>query len=172
MFIECRHIMPRGVKCKAAALRDRPYCYFHEKLHDYTLDGLRDGKGAFCLPSLEDACGIQMALMQIMGSMACRWRFRPSTGSPQLRRKRSCRLPSATASASTSPTRKRACVSPTTNAAPASTGSAARTSRGKTKRASAIASTRGATAANAPSVSHWRCPQPQRIWPGITTNGP
>lgn len=70
MFIECRHIMPRGVKCRAAALRDRPYCYFHEKLHDYTRDGLRDDKGAFCLPSLEDACGIQMALMQIMGSMA------------------------------------------------------------------------------------------------------
>jgi hypothetical protein len=69
MFVECRHIMPRGAKCKAAALRDRPYCYFHDKLHDYTRDGLREDKGPLCLPSIEDACGIQHALMQIMGSM-------------------------------------------------------------------------------------------------------
>ena len=70
MLVECRHIMPRGVKCKALALRDRPYCYFHEKLHDYTRDGLRDDKGPVCLASIEDACGIQHALMQIMNSMA------------------------------------------------------------------------------------------------------
>jgi hypothetical protein len=46
MFVECRHIMPRGAKCKAPALRGRPYCYFHDKLHAYTRDGLRDDKGA------------------------------------------------------------------------------------------------------------------------------
>jgi hypothetical protein len=69
MFVECRHIMPRGAKCKAAALRDRPYCYFHDKLHDYTRDGLREDKGPVCLASIEDACGIQHALMQIMGAM-------------------------------------------------------------------------------------------------------
>jgi hypothetical protein len=70
MFVECRHIMPRGAKCKAAALRDRPYCYFHNKLHDYTRDGLRNDKEPLCLASIEDACGIQHALTQIMGAMA------------------------------------------------------------------------------------------------------
>ncbi len=70
MYAECRHIMPRGSKCKSPALRDRPYCYYHAKLHDYTRDGLRDDKGPVCLASIEDACGIQHALMQIMNSMA------------------------------------------------------------------------------------------------------
>jgi hypothetical protein len=62
--------MPRGTKCKSPALKGRPYCYYHDKLHDYTRDGLRDDKGPVCLASIEDACGIQHALMQIMNSMA------------------------------------------------------------------------------------------------------
>jgi len=70
MFVECRHILPRGTKCKAAALRGRPYCYFHDQLHTYAQDGLRDDKGAFCLPSIEDASGVQLALMQVMNGMA------------------------------------------------------------------------------------------------------
>ncbi|MGA8672670.1 MAG: hypothetical protein WB679_22530 [Terracidiphilus sp.] len=70
MYSECRHIMPRGTKCKSPALKGRPYCYYHGKLHDYTRDGLRDDKGPVCLASIEDACGIQHALMQIMNSMA------------------------------------------------------------------------------------------------------
>jgi hypothetical protein len=32
-FIECRHIMPTGRKCHAAALRGKPFCFFHAKLH-------------------------------------------------------------------------------------------------------------------------------------------
>jgi hypothetical protein len=70
MFVECRHIKPRGTKCGSPALKGRPYCYYHDQLHTYTQDGIRDDKGPFCLPSIEDACGIQHALMQIMGSMA------------------------------------------------------------------------------------------------------
>ena len=70
MYAECRHILPRGTKCKSPALTGRPYCYYHDKLHDYTQDGLRDDKGPICLPSIEDACGVQHALMQIMGSIA------------------------------------------------------------------------------------------------------
>jgi hypothetical protein len=70
MFIECRHILPRGAKCKAAALKGHPYCYFHDKLHTYTQDGRREDKGTFCLPSIEDASGIQLALTQIMNAMA------------------------------------------------------------------------------------------------------
>ena len=70
MYAECRHIMPRGTKCKSPALKGRPYCYYHKKLHDYTRDGLRDDKAPLCLASIEDACGIQHALTQIMGAMA------------------------------------------------------------------------------------------------------
>ena len=32
-FIECRHIMPSGRKCRAAALRGKPFCFHHAKLH-------------------------------------------------------------------------------------------------------------------------------------------
>jgi hypothetical protein len=32
-FVECRHIMPNGRKCRAAALRGKPFCYHHAKLH-------------------------------------------------------------------------------------------------------------------------------------------
>ena len=32
-FVECRHIMPTGRKCHAAALRGKSYCYHHAKLH-------------------------------------------------------------------------------------------------------------------------------------------
>ena len=32
-FIECRHIMTNGRKCRAAALRGKPFCFHHAKLH-------------------------------------------------------------------------------------------------------------------------------------------
>ena len=33
MHSECRHIMPSGKKCRGAALRGTPYCYFHNRLY-------------------------------------------------------------------------------------------------------------------------------------------
>ena len=33
MYYECRHITPNGRRCHCAALSDKPYCYFHFKLH-------------------------------------------------------------------------------------------------------------------------------------------
>jgi hypothetical protein len=32
-FVECRHIMTNGRKCHAAALRGKPFCFHHAKLH-------------------------------------------------------------------------------------------------------------------------------------------
>ena len=32
-FIECRHTLTNGRKCRAAALRDKPFCVHHAKLH-------------------------------------------------------------------------------------------------------------------------------------------
>jgi hypothetical protein len=29
---KCRHIMPSGKQCRAYALRDEPFCYFHSRL--------------------------------------------------------------------------------------------------------------------------------------------
>lgn len=72
MYHECRHIMPRGTKCKSPSLRGKYYCFYHEKLHIYTQDGSRADKAPLALPSIEDASGIQLALMQIMGSIATR----------------------------------------------------------------------------------------------------
>jgi hypothetical protein len=33
MFVECRHILTNGRKCRAAALRGKPFCFFHARLH-------------------------------------------------------------------------------------------------------------------------------------------
>jgi len=68
MFNECRHIMPSGLRCKSPALKDKPFCYYHVRLH-----GARSVKGrprkTLTLPSLEDAQGIQIALMQVLAAL-------------------------------------------------------------------------------------------------------
>jgi hypothetical protein len=69
MFIECRHILPRGTKCKSPALRGKVYCYFHDCLRRFEQDGLRLTEEPLCLPPLEDARGIQMALGQILTAL-------------------------------------------------------------------------------------------------------
>jgi hypothetical protein len=69
MFIECRHILPSGTKCKSPALRGRVYCYFHDRLQRFEQDGQRDTCEPLFLPSLEDARGIQMAISQILAAL-------------------------------------------------------------------------------------------------------
>jgi hypothetical protein len=69
MFIECRHILPRGTKCKSPALRDRVYCYFHDRLKRFEQDGQRAEREPLYLPSIEDARGIQMAITQILAAL-------------------------------------------------------------------------------------------------------
>jgi hypothetical protein len=69
MFIECRHILPRGTKCKSPALRGKVYCYFHDRLQRFEQDGQRDTREPLCLPPLEDARGIQMALGQVLAAL-------------------------------------------------------------------------------------------------------
>ena len=72
MHKECRHIKPDGAKCKAAALTGKPYCYFHNSLH---LLKVRKGsapkkKQSIDLPLIEDRASIQLALSQILSSLA------------------------------------------------------------------------------------------------------
>ncbi len=69
MFIECRHILPRGTKCKSPALRGKVYCYFHDRLQRYEQDGQRLTQEPLCLPPLEDAHGIQIALGQVLAAL-------------------------------------------------------------------------------------------------------
>ncbi|MGB6744304.1 MAG: hypothetical protein WBE38_11715 [Terracidiphilus sp.] len=69
MFIECRHILPRGTKCKSPALHGGVFCYFHDRLQRFEQDGQRDEREPLFLPSLEDACGIQMAITQILAAL-------------------------------------------------------------------------------------------------------
>jgi hypothetical protein len=63
---ECRHIMPSGAKCHAVALKDRPYCYAHTRLHKFkaapqigVMDDLR-------LPFMEDRHSIQLSIAMIV----------------------------------------------------------------------------------------------------------
>ncbi|HSZ17345.1 MAG TPA: hypothetical protein VK764_09610 [Terracidiphilus sp.] len=69
MYLECRHILPRGTKCKAPALRGKFFCYFHDKLRLYEQDGQRVEREPLFLPSLEDTRGIQMAIGQILAAL-------------------------------------------------------------------------------------------------------
>ena len=73
MSHECRHIMPNGAKCHAQALRDKPYCYFHTRLHRFAAEppiGVMDN---IRFPVLEDRSAIQIALAQVLEALcSCR----------------------------------------------------------------------------------------------------
>jgi hypothetical protein len=65
LFIECRHIMPSGNRCHAAALRDKAYCYFHIKHHQVVEPRKRPGK-PMSLPLLVDDASVQLALAMVL----------------------------------------------------------------------------------------------------------
>jgi hypothetical protein len=69
MFQECRHIMPSGSRCRAAALRKMPYCYFHATLHRLANPKNRPANEPLHIPVLEDAGAIQIALSQIVDAL-------------------------------------------------------------------------------------------------------
>ena len=62
--------MPSGVKCHAPALRGKPYCYYHTRLHERTRKpAATPGDEPIKLPVLEDRSAIQMALAQVLDSL-------------------------------------------------------------------------------------------------------
>ena len=69
MHPECRHIKPNGYKCRSAALRHSPYCYFHTSVHALSKPGARPEELKFKLPLLEDRSAIQLALVQILDAL-------------------------------------------------------------------------------------------------------
>ena len=70
MHSECRHIMPSGKKCRAAALRGTPYCYFHTRVHHFGKPKPELKNAPLKLPVLEDRSAIQLALAQILDALA------------------------------------------------------------------------------------------------------
>ena len=69
MYKECRHIFPDGSRCHAAALKDMPYCYHHDRIHRALLRQ-RSSKAKLDLPALEDRGSILVALSQVIGALA------------------------------------------------------------------------------------------------------
>ena len=65
--IECRHILASGQKCHAPALKNHPWCYFHnqhrtdKRTRDRQAAEAGTPKPAFVLPTLEDHPSIQVA---------------------------------------------------------------------------------------------------------------
>ena len=85
MIPECRHIRPNGTKCRAAALRTKPWCYFHNNHHRErpaaavaaaTLDHghipVPNDQKSFVLdlPFIEDLSSIQLAIARVLQALA------------------------------------------------------------------------------------------------------
>lgn len=70
MYKVCRHIQPDGSRCKAAALKDKPYCYHHDRIHRALLRQRSAPKNKLELPFLEDRSSILEALSQIISALA------------------------------------------------------------------------------------------------------
>lgn len=63
----CEHIKVNGIQCGSPALKDRKFCFFHQRWHQKRLQiGANQARRArfIDLPVLEDANAIQVALMQ------------------------------------------------------------------------------------------------------------
>jgi hypothetical protein len=68
MFHECRHIKTDGLRCHAAALRGKPWCYFHAKLHRLHSANLPDSQ-KFQMPPIEDSSSVLIAIGQVIRSL-------------------------------------------------------------------------------------------------------
>src|SRR5271165_1418363 len=64
----CQHIKVNGIQCGSPALKDRKFCYFHQRWHKSRIqinaNRARRAKFSIDFPILEDANSIQVALMQ------------------------------------------------------------------------------------------------------------
>ena len=68
---ECRHIMPTGARCQSMALRNKPYCHFHNRLYRFTAAlPARKPIDTFRLPILKDRSAMKAALAQVHAAVA------------------------------------------------------------------------------------------------------
>jgi hypothetical protein len=57
----CNHVRGNGYRCGSPALRGRPFCFFHHKIHNRPWDA--------GFPPLEDAWSVQIAVMQVLDAL-------------------------------------------------------------------------------------------------------
>jgi hypothetical protein len=70
MFQECRHIMPSGARCHSPALRGKPYCYFHARLHNLVVQPAKPGKEAEVeIDPLEDMSAVQLTITRVLTAL-------------------------------------------------------------------------------------------------------
>jgi len=66
----CRHIKTDGIRCKAITLRDRPYCYVHDRLHRILTRRSSTSTNSFILHPLEDRNSVFLALSDVICGLA------------------------------------------------------------------------------------------------------
>jgi hypothetical protein len=71
MFIECRHILTSGHKCKSPALRGQAYCYFHTANRRFATTSTA-AVDPLLIPNIEDTAGVQVAINQVFRGLASR----------------------------------------------------------------------------------------------------
>jgi hypothetical protein len=69
---QCRHILTDGDKCHAIALREKPYCYYHMRVHRVMAAARKPSKAKektfeFAFP--DSQASIQLAIYQIMNAL-------------------------------------------------------------------------------------------------------
>ena len=57
----CQHIRANGVRCASPAMRELPFCFFHEKFYNPPYDD--------SFPPLEDANSVQCAILQVLNGL-------------------------------------------------------------------------------------------------------
>lgn len=63
----CQHVKVNGTQCGSPALRRRRLCFFHQRVQDMRVRVIsNESTQGRCIPVLEDANGVQVALMQVM----------------------------------------------------------------------------------------------------------
>src|SRR5207248_325433 len=60
-YSHCNHIKVNGTRCGSPALREKPFCYFHNRIRKLHASPL--------IPFLEDANAIQFGLSEILQAM-------------------------------------------------------------------------------------------------------
>ena len=55
------HVKANGVRCKSPAMRELPFCFFHEKFYNPPYDD--------SFPPLEDANSVQCAILQVLNGL-------------------------------------------------------------------------------------------------------
>ena len=60
----CEHIKRDDTRCGSPALRGKPYCFYHNRMH--TGDAIRNDHPCRLIPTLKNARNIQVAATQVL----------------------------------------------------------------------------------------------------------